>query len=128
MAQNNLTLNLQQLDANGVTQARRSIFSTDNTPSVGDYTGRGLLTSTSLTTLTLPATQIRQILFTNTHISAKITVTWTPTTGSSAVIGVIGPGDVIALWNQTTGTTYGISQMKLQSDTANATFELFLGG
>lgn len=128
MAKNSLTTTIQQLDANGFVLSRRVTTSIDTAPIVGDFRGLGLLPTTGATTINLPTAQVRQILLTNTHASAKITVTWTPTTGASVVAGIIGPGDTIGLWNQATGATYGISALSLTSDTTNATYELFLGG
>jgi hypothetical protein len=129
MAENNLTITMQQLDATLSVLAKQTFLASDTNPTVGDYRGAGNLVDNTLTTISLPITQPRQIMIRNTHVSAKITVTWTPNGVSSVVVGVIGPGDVIALWNQAAGTSYGISQLKLQSDTAsNTTFQLFLGG
>ena len=128
MAKNILSTTIQQLDANGQSLSRRVTSVTDATPTVGDFRGLGLLTASGATSISLPITQVRQIQLRNTHASAKITVTWTPTTGASVVAGVLGPGDMIALWSQTTGSTYGISALSLNSDTANTTYEMFTGG
>lgn len=128
MAQNVLSVTIQQIDDNGQTLARQVETITDTAPIVGDYRGLGLLTTTGSTSITLPTAQVRQLWLRNTHASAKITVTWTPTTGSTATILVLGPNDVIGFWHQSTAATYGVSALSLQSDTINATYQMFLGG
>jgi hypothetical protein len=128
MADNVLSLSVQQFDDLDNTLARRVATVTDSSPSAGDFRGKGILTTTSITSIGLPIAQSRQVYVRNTHASAKITVTWTPTTGASATICVLGPGDAIALWSQTTGSTYGISALSLTADITNATYETFVGG
>jgi hypothetical protein len=125
---NNMTFTLQQLDSAAKTLASRTVTLTDATATVGDFRGVGTLIDTTLTTIGLPIAQVRQLELRNTHTTAKVTVTWTPTTGASAVAIILGPGDAICFWHLAAGSTYGISQLKLQSDTANTSFELFLGG
>lgn len=128
MAQNNVTLTIQQLDATGTTVARRVFTSSDTAPTVGEWR-EGNLINNSLTSISLPVAQVRQVLIRNTHATATITVTWTPNGGASAVAGVIGPGDELSMWSQATGASYGISALSLQSSAAsNTTFEMFLGG
>lgn len=128
MAQNILSVTLQQLDGTGATLARRVETITDSAPLVGDFRGLGLLPTTSLTAITLPTAQVRQLWLRNTHATAKVTVTWTPNGGASAVTLILGPNDAIGFWHQATSASYGISALSLTSDTLNATYELFLGG
>lgn len=127
MAQNNLSLTLQQLDANGVTLTRRVETFSDTAPTVGEFRV-GLLTDTNEATISLPTAQIRQVLLKNTHTSGKITVKWTPNGGAKVTILIVGPGDGIAFWHQATGATYGLSLLTLTTDVSNTTYELFLGG
>lgn len=128
MAQNILTATIKQLDASGVTLATRIATMTDSAPVVGDFRGLGVLIDTSQATIGLPTAQVRQVFLRNTHASALITVVWTPNGGAQATIIILGPGDGIGFWHQSTGATKGISSLKLTSDTANATYELYLGG
>lgn len=128
MAENTLSLSVQQFDDLDNTLARRVATVTDSSPSAGDFRGKGILTTTSITAIGLPIAQTRQVYVRNTHASAKITVTWTPNGGASATVAVIGPGDAIALWSQTTGSSYGISALSLTADIANTTYEIYLGG
>jgi hypothetical protein len=125
---NNITWTLQQLDANAKTLASRTVTLTDPAASVGDFRGIGVLIDSTLQTITLPTAQVRQLEIRNTHTTAKITVSWTPSTGALATILVLGPGDGICFWHQGTGTTLGISLLKLQADTSLTTYEMFLGG
>lgn len=127
MAENTLTLTVQQFDDLDNTLARDVTTITDSAPDAGEYR-RGILTTTSITAIGLPIAQVRQVRIVNTHASAKITVTWTPNGGASATIAVIGPGDGIALWSRTTGSSYGISALSLTADIANTTYSMFLGG
>lgn len=128
MAQNTITLSLLQLDANGLTEARRPWTITDSAPTVGEWLSGSLPDNTN-ETITLPIAQPRQLMLRNVHASATITVTWTPNGGASATVLVLGPGDVIAFWHSLTGASYGISALKLQSSVNTGTpFELFIGG
>lgn len=125
---NNITFTLQQLDSAAKTLASRTVTLSDTAATVGDFRGIGTLIDATLTTIGLPILQVRQLELRNTHTTAKITVTWTPNGGASAVVLILGAGDGICFWHTAAGATLGISQLKLQSDTANATYELFLGG
>lgn len=127
MSQNNITFSLQQLDANGETLARRTWTSSDAAPTVGEFR-QGSLVDTAQATISLPATQIRQLALRNTHASATITAVWTPTTGSSGTVLVLGPNDTIAFVNENTGATYGLSSLKLTASASGTPYELFLGG
>lgn len=125
--QNNLSLTLRQIDDAGEMLSRRVFAASDTAPVVGEWRS-GLLVSTGSVSISLPYTQIRQCLVRNTHGSAVITVGWTPTTGASGPVVVLGPSDCISFWNQNTGATYGISALTLTSTVLNADYELFLGG
>jgi hypothetical protein len=128
MAQNNLTLTLQQLDGSGNVLARKTQTISNTDPGSGEWRV-GNLPDTAQATISFTGlgTQVLQLQLKNTHASALITVVWTPTTGSQATVLVLGPGDIIAFWHTNTGTTFGISSLKLTSDTASTPFELFLG-
>lgn len=126
--QNNVSIVLQQLDTNGQVTVRRVFLVSDTAPTVGEFRS-GTLIDTNQATISLPITQPRQVLFKNTHATAKVTVVWTPFGGAEATINKIGPGGAILLWDATAaGTGIGVSSLKLTSDTANATYELFIGG
>lgn len=126
--QNNLSITLQELDVNGQVTTRRVFTVSDTAAVVGEFRS-GVLVDTNQVTITVPTTQPRQILFKNTHASAKITVVWTPYGGAEATINKVGPGGIIALWDATAAATgIGVSSLKLTSDTNNATYELFIGG
>lgn len=128
MAKNILSLTLQQLDASDNVLARSVDTITDSAPTVGEFRGAGTLIDTNEATIGLPIAQPRQVLIKNTHATAKITVKWTPNGVAKVTILVLGPGDGIAFWHTTTGTTYGVSALYLTADTANATYKLFCGG
>jgi hypothetical protein len=128
MAQNNITVTLKQLDTSDQLLARRDYTASDTAPTVGEFRA-GYLTDTSQATISLPFTTIRQLLFKNTHATAKITVVFTPNGGAEATINKVGPGGTLILWDGTAAVTgLGITSLKLTSDTAGGTYELFLGG
>lgn len=128
MAKNILSTTLQQLDDDDVVLARDVSTITDATPVAGDFRGLGKLIDTNEATIGLPTAAPRQVYIKNTHATAKITVKWTPTGVAKVTILVLGPGDAICFWQTVTGATYGISALYLTSDTANATYKLFIGG
>lgn len=126
--ENDLTLTVQSLDSSGVVFVRRTYTIEDTTPTVGEPR-IGVLTDNSQTTINLPKSQIRHLFLKNLDTAAKYTVVWTPNGGSQATILVLGPGDSIAFWHTNTGSSYGISSLKLTSDTSQTQyFELFVGG
>ncbi len=124
---NTFTANIQQLDTNGQTLARRVSPVSDNAATTGEFIS-GNLINTNLTAITLPVAQARQIWVHNTDSAATITVIWTPTTGASATVAVLGPNDQLMLWHTTTGATKGISALSLTASEANATYEVYVGG
>ena len=126
--QNSLTITIQQLDATSSRIVNRPFTVTDTLATVGEFRS-GTLIDTNQTTISLPIAQPRQILFKDTHASAKITVVWTPNAGAEVTVCKVGPGGVIALWDPTAAASgIGISTLKLTSDVANATYELYIGG
>lgn len=126
---NALTLLLNQQDANGVSILNRTIGAISYAGGLGQFLV-GDLEDTSAHSQAFPSTiaTINQFYFKNTHATAVITVTWTHTTGASAVVQAVAPGGVIAFWNPVVTSPAGITALSLTSDTANATFEMFLGG
>lgn len=124
---NTITSTIQELDAAGATLARRVAPASDTAATVGEFRS-GNLIDTNQATISLPVAQVRQVWVRNIHASARITVVWTPNGGAQATIIVLGPNDQVMLWHTTTNAAYGISSLKLTSDTANAPYELYLGG
>jgi hypothetical protein len=128
-SENNLSLVLNQQDSSGVNILNRSIGAISYDGSVGDFT-KGKLTDTAEQQQTFPEglSTALQFYFKNTHATAKVTVAWTPTGGAKSTIAIIGPGGVIALWGATSAGSVGFTALYYTSDTANATFEHFIGG
>jgi hypothetical protein len=126
---NNITLLLNQQDSSGVNILNRSIGAISYSGILGEFLD-GILLDASAHSQTFPSTitTALQFYFKNTHASAIITVTWTHTTGSSAVIQAVSPGGILVFWNTASTSPAGITALSLQSDTANATFEMFIGG
>jgi len=126
---NELTLLLHQEDVNGVAILNRVIGAISYAGGLGQFLV-GDLEDTSAHSQTFPSTitTVEQFYFKNTHATAIITVTWTHTTGASAVVQAVAPGGVLAFWNPVVTSPTGITALSLQSDVANATFEMFLGG
>ena len=126
-SQNNLTLLVNQQDANGTNIVNRSIGAIAYASVAGEFHD-GILTDTNSKTLDLPTANILQFYFKNTHATAIITLTGTIQGGASQSIAKIQPGGVFANWCASTSSTAGFTALSIQSDTANATFETFLGG
>jgi hypothetical protein len=128
MSKHILSFTLQQLDDNGQVLARRVHSVAEEDPTAGEFRA-GILVDTNQATISLPTTQVRQLIFFNTHATAKITVVFTPYGGAEATINKVGPGGALAVFDATAaGTGIGISSLKLTSDTVNGTYECFLGG
>lgn len=129
---NNLTLVVNQQDANGVNIVSRTIGALSYAGSVG-VEFKGLLTTTGATSFTLPTANVLQVYIKNTHTGAILTLIGTPQSGASATLCKIYPLSAYAYWATTiTGATgssgAGFTALSLTSDTVNATYEAFLGG
>lgn len=128
MAKHVLNFTLQQLDDNGQVLARRSYVVAEEDPTAGEFV-QGYAVDTNQATVSLPYTQIRQLVFFNTHATAKFTVVFTPYGGAEATINKVGPGGAVVLFDATAAATgIGISSLKLTSDTVGGTYEAFIGG
>lgn len=120
------TLTLLQTDSIGATLLNRTI-QTVFAGAVGDFFV-GNLPNTSLTAITVPASPVLQLYVKNLQpTTGNLTVTWTPTTGASAVAIVLGPLAWIAFQFPTTAASYGISALSLTASVSNTPYELFLG-
>lgn len=125
---NKLTLYLNEQDSSSVNILSRVLGAYSYGGTVGEFID-GILTTTGATAITLPTTNVYQVVFINTHATAFITVNWTPTAATGSIIaGKIGPSGALVLWNTTTGSSGAITALTGTADTANATYELFLGG
>jgi hypothetical protein len=126
-SQNNLTLLVNQQDADGANVVNRSIGAIGYAGLAGEF-HTGKLIDASLHALDLPTVNILQFVFHNTHATAVITITGTVQGGASQTIAKVQPGGVFANWCASTSATAGYTALGVQSDIANATFEMFLGG
>lgn len=126
-SQNNISLVIVQQDINSTNILNRLIGAIAYAGIVGVFTD-GLLPDTSGHSQTLPTTNLLQFYFKNTHATATITITATPQGGSSAVVTKVSPGSIFVNWSSVTSATAGYTAVTLTSDTANATFEMFMGG
>jgi hypothetical protein len=127
-SQNNLSLVVNQQDVNGVNILNRTIGAIAYPGTVGQYTD-GLLTGTGAVAFTLPTTNVYQLMFLNTHATAVITVNWTPANATGSIIAKdVGPGGVLVFWEPTQSVSGCITAITGTSNTANATFSMFLGG
>lgn len=125
---NNLSLVVNQQDSAGVNVLNRTIGAISYAGLVGQWTDGLLVTINVAVTITLPTPTVLQLYLKNTHASAIITVTWTPQGGASNISEKVAPGGILVFWNPVTNTTAGITALILNPDTANTTFDLFLGG
>jgi hypothetical protein len=125
---NALSLSLNQQDSSGTNILNRSIGAISYSGSVGEFKV-GKLGDTSEHSQTLPQglSTVLQFYFKNTHATAKITIAVTPSGGSKATIGVVGPGGEFSYW-MASSSGVGLTAIYYTSDTADATFEDFIGG
>lgn len=126
-SENNLTLVVNQQDANGVNIVNRTIGSISYAGVAGEFHD-GVLTDANLHTLDLPTANVLQFFFHNTHATSVITLTGTVQGGASQLLKKVQPGGIFCAWDESTSATAGYTELKVQSDTAGATFEMFLGG
>lgn len=128
---NSLSLVLNQQDSAGANVLNRSIGAISYPSGIVGLFKKDKLLTTGATTQNIPAgiTDVLQWYIKNTHATAIITITATPTGGASAIIGKLGPGEVkVPCWAPAAGSGLGFTAISLQSDTAGATFEQFIGG
>lgn len=78
---------------------------------------------TSATSLTLPLAQANFVYIKNLHASQTVTVSWTPTGGSSATIATLGPGNLIVL-----AGANGVTAVSLTASGASTPVEYIIGG
>jgi len=126
-SQNNLTLSLVQQDVSAVSVLNRTIGPIQYAGLVGQHI-EGLVVGAAPVAVTLPTTNVLQVVVKNTHATLKLTVTWTPQGGASAIVAVLEPGGIVVLWNPATSATAGITALTLTGSGAGVTVELFLGG
>lgn len=124
---NKITLTLEQIDSVNASLVSRSVGPLSYAGAVGEFQ-TGQLIGVGSTTITLPISPALQVYIKNLHTTAKLTVTWTPQGGASAVAQVIGPSAFLLFWHGATAATYGITALSLQSDTASTPVEYFIGG
>jgi hypothetical protein len=128
-SQNNLSLIVNQQDTNGVNLLNRLVGAITFAGVDGQWTV-GSFTDTSPHSQTFPSmiTTVLQLYIKNTHATATLAVTWTPTTGAPILVQTLSPGGVISFWNTTSTSPIGITALSLQANTIGTTFEMFLGG
>lgn len=129
LVQNNVSLLVNQQDGvSGVNLVNRSsgVISYDGVG--GEYDKRTLANDTSSHAFDLPATNVLQFYFKNTHSTAVVTLTGTVQGGASQVLKKVQPGGIFCTWDPVTSATAGYTALSYQSDTALATCEMFLGG
>lgn len=125
---NNLTLLINQQDSSGVNIINRSVGAVSYGGVAGEFDKRTLAADTSSHSFDLPAMNVLQFYFKNTHATAVITLTGTVQGGASQVLTKVQPGGIFCNWCASTSATAGYTALSYQSDTASATAEMFLGG
>lgn len=76
----------------------------------------------------LPISPVCQVYVKNLDPTLVITVKGTLNGGASQPIAKLNPGDQVIVWNSSTGTTPGYTDITLNASGANALCEFFLGG
>lgn len=78
--------------------------------------------------LQLPATPLQAIAVKNNSATAKVTVKMTPNGGVAATICILGPGALFSYIDPTAaGAGIGVTNLTLNSDTAGAPVEIYMG-
>lgn len=124
---NSLTCTLTQLDKDNVGVLSR-ILGPITFPGTSGELAQGIVVGTSPVSLALPTSPALQVLIRNTHAANSLTVTWTPAGGSSAVVQVLAPGGLVAVWAPVSATGAGVTAISLTGSAAGTTAEVFLGG
>ena len=129
-SQNNLTLVINQQDTNGVSILNRTIGAISFAGTVGQFSNGILITgATTLSgTGSLPTANIYQFLFQNNHASSIVTITATKQGGTGAIVDLVGPSGVFAIWGQTSGSTEGYTSITLNPSVSGTPYHMFLGG
>lgn len=125
-SQNNLTLQLNQQDTNGVNILNRVFGAIAFAGTVGQFTD-GLLV-TGATAFTLPTANIYQFLFYNAHASSIVTINATKQGGTGSVIDLVGPSGVLVIWGSTSGSTEGFTAITGNPSVSGTPYYMFLGG
>lgn len=88
--------------------------------------GEAVKFGTSPTTVTLPISPTQIVYIANLSQTATVTVTWTPTGGSSATVTVLQP--LAALLSMESNTTSGITALSITASGANTPVDYLLAG
>jgi hypothetical protein len=129
LVQNNVSLLVNQQDGtSGVNLVNRSSGVISYNGVAGEFDKRTLAADTANHAFDLPATNVLQFYFKNTHLTAVITLIGTVQGGSSQTLAKVQPGGVFCYWAPVTAATAGYTALSYTSDTASATAEVFLGG
>ena len=125
---NNISLVLNQQDINGVNVLNRLVGAITYAGVAGEFDVRTGAADTSSHAFDLPATNVLQFYFKNTHATAVVTLTGTIQGGSSQSLAKVQPGSIFVNWSAATSATAGFTALSYQSSVASATFEIFMGG
>lgn len=128
LSQNNVSLIINQQDAAGSTIINRPSGVIAYAGVAGELEVKTLAADTSIHTLDLPTTIVKQFYFKNTHASANILLTGTRQGGATQSLASLPPGAVFLYWAPVTGAAVGFTELRYTSDVASATCEMFLGG
>lgn len=130
-SQNNLTLTLQQQDANGVNVINRTVGAISFSGAEGQ-TSIATLTTTGATALPFPVglTNAYQIYIKNTSATGNVTINVTPTAATgSVIVAKLTPGSVcVPIWAASSGSSGAVTAVTGTADTTNCTLEYFIGG
>lgn len=128
LSQNNVSLIINQQDANGVNLVNRLVGAISYDGVAGELDVRTLAADTNIHALDLPATNVLQFYFKNTHATAVILLTCTIQGGAAQSTTKVQPGGVFVNWCASTSATAGYTAISYTSTVASATCEMFLGG
>lgn len=126
-SQNNITLLLNQQDADGVNVLNRTIGAISYDGLAGELEIKKSPDSSSHA-FDLVTPTLRQIYIKNTHATGVLTIVGTPAGGASATLCKLGPGDVFVYWSPSEASGVGYTALAYTATVVDVTFEVFLGG
>lgn len=83
---------------------------------------------TSPTSISLPVSPTQFVYIKNTHASNTLTVSWTPASGTSAIVTTLAPGSAIILLQAAVTSGGGITALSFTASAASTTAEYILAG
>lgn len=89
---------------------------------------QSFMVGTSPTDIDIPTTYTQFVYLKNVAPSNTVTVTWTPSGGSSAAVATLQAGSAIILCGSNTSTASGITDLSITASANNTPIEFVMAG